>query len=135
MKSSIKIKGTGLQAQFWIRVFKLEPNFEHVHKRLNEDMPPGEIASVPIVSEFLVDEGLKFFFVLVFRVDRLGPNDVIGMIYLADKPNWEQVETDCHLFADDVLKMFVEHRHVDEVGIIATRQEDEAPAPSRHDRH
>jgi hypothetical protein len=135
MKHAIKVKGTGLQAQFWIRMFKLEDNFEHIHKRLNDELPPGEVASVPIISEYLIDEGLKFYFVLLFRVDRLGPNDVMGMVYLGDKSEWKRIETDCHEFADEVLQMFVEHRHVDEVGIIEVKQEDSGPVPSPHDRH
>jgi hypothetical protein len=106
MKACLKVKGLGPQARFWIRVFELEPELQYVQAQLNQDQPPGDVASVPVVAEYTVDENLKFFYMFIFRVDRLGPSDFMGVIFFGDKAHWETLAKDRDEIADETLKEF-----------------------------
>lgn len=123
MKQAIKVQGPDAQARFWIRVFELEEEIAHVQARLNEPKPPGEIASVPIVAEYSIDNSLKFYYVLMFKVDRLGANDVIGMIYFGDEPEWETLNRHRDEFAETVLETVAEKRPWSEVSVIESRKQ------------
>jgi hypothetical protein len=124
MKRSLQIKGTAAQAKFWIRVFALEEEIEKVQARLSGPNPPGgaDCATVPVFSEYTVDSGLKFYYALVFRVDQLGADHVLGMLYFGDEPEWPRLSTDRDNFAEEVLANMPSTRYT-EVSPIPIRKE------------
>jgi hypothetical protein len=123
------------QAPFWIRIFKLESEIEQVRK-LMEVPGPRKWASVPVINEFYVDKDLEFIYILLFTVDAVGAQDCMGMVFLCDTENRNEVLEVRDKLADDVLKSMEERSviakeqnepHFDEYIIIETGKEsDEA---------
>jgi len=110
MKLKINVKAEAVQAKFWIRLFKLEEEIEHVRLLMAEANTPRKWASVPIVNEFEVDKDLEFAYVLLFTVDAVGPKDVIGQVFICDQSNREEIIEVRDKLADEVMKWFSE-RH------------------------
>jgi len=109
MKQKITVNSES-QAKFWVRVFKLEAEIEEVRLLMAEANTPRKFASVPVVNEFYVDKDLEFHYVLLFNVDAVGPNHVIGQVFICDEPNRQEIEKIRDELADDVMKFFSE-RH------------------------
>jgi hypothetical protein len=91
------------QAKFWIRLFQLEAQIEEVRKLMDVPATPRAWASVPVINEFKVDRDLEFAYVLLFTVDALGPQHVIGNVYICDQANREEIIKARDALADEVM--------------------------------
>jgi hypothetical protein len=102
MKLKIRVNSKE-QTPFWIRVFKLENEIEQVRKMM-EKPGPRKWASVPVINEFYVDKDLEFVYVLLFTVDAVGAQACIGMVFLCDREDRNEVLEVRDKLADDVMK-------------------------------
>src|SRR5215471_16224983 len=89
--------------KFWLRVFQMEGAVAFVQSKINEK-PERRMASVPIVNDFVVDpEKLILLYVMHLKVDALGLQDGIGMIFYTDKKNLNEVRERRDQLADDMM--------------------------------
>ena len=130
------------QAKFWVRVFRLEAEIEAVRK-LMDQAGPRKWASVPVINEFKIDKDLEFCCVLLFTVDAVGPNHVIGSVFICDQPNREEILRERDRLAAEVMKFFHERHdkivaegkgeYHDQITVIEPGREEEGPGSS-HER-
>jgi hypothetical protein len=110
-----------LQMRFWARTFGLEKEIEHVQGLINQK---GEHkwGTVPIISEYRVDERLVFLFVLVIDIDQLGIKNGTGVIFYTSPEREKEIYKVRDDIADDILKHIPEEKW-DETVVIDDKRE------------
>jgi hypothetical protein len=121
MKLQIQVNSKD-QAQFWIRVFKLEDEIERVRKMM-DNAGPRKWAAVPVVSEYGVDDDLRFIYFLNFSIDALGANHCVGFVFVTDKENEAEIVEARDKIATHVLSDIEKRRHFDEIAPIERKKE------------
>ena len=92
-------------AKFWVRVFELEGQLAFIQAKINEKSNVN-IAVVPIISEYEVDEHLRFVYALRLLVDPLGVRDGTGLVFMADKENLAIAYRERDRLADSMMDHF-----------------------------
>lgn len=100
----------GLAAtNFFIRMFQLEEYVAFAQAKVNEK-PDNIRASVPIISEHVVDEErLVFYFAIALEVDALGIQSGIGSVFYSDRENRELVIAQRDKLADAMMDMLAKN--------------------------
>jgi hypothetical protein len=91
------------QAAFWIRAFKLEDQIAYVRDKIGEKSERKK-ATVPIISHYMVDDKLTFFYVLSFDVDALGVQDGIGKIWYCSPNHRDEAIRRRNELANQIMK-------------------------------
>lgn len=73
-------------------------------RRLIEDVPERKRAAVPIISEYVVDEKLKFIYIIQAQVDALGLQDGVGIIYWASPEREAEIRKHRDEHAEDIMR-------------------------------
>ncbi len=91
-----------LATKFWIRALDLEDEVRFAQGLMTQ-RSERKWGSIPIVSEYKVDDRLTFVYLLICIVDALGLKDGSGMILFASPDRLEEARKHRDGFADDIL--------------------------------
>jgi hypothetical protein len=91
-------------AKFFLRAFDLENNVQEALAMFGQAPKHHDRIACPIISEYDVDQDLKFVFFLLITVDPVGLRDGTGVIYCADSTNLEEVTTLRDKLADEMMR-------------------------------
>jgi hypothetical protein len=121
MKLSFRVI-TKTQAEFWVRVFKLEPKVLWATRQLSG---PRKELTMPVIAEYVVDPGLKWVYCLCLIVDSIGLTKGFGYVYGCDSDPADQKEVydKRDRLADQLIQELEKGPGVDEAYIIPEGKE------------
>jgi hypothetical protein len=128
MKPTIKQTGRiifeGVEAtKFWLRTFDQQNNIDMALELLAQKPLERARISCPIISEYVVDERLKFVYVILAEVDILGICGGTGMLLYTSPEREREVYQERDALADDVMKSIKEDDKPHEVIVIEEGKE------------
>jgi hypothetical protein len=105
IKQAGRIVFEGVEAtKFWLRSLDQQKNIDSALELLANKPKERELISCPIISEYQVDERLKFIFVILAEVDALGLCDGTGIVFYASPEREHEILTSRDQIADDIMK-------------------------------
>jgi hypothetical protein len=103
LKQTGRIMFEGSEAtKFWVRALDMEAEVESVRVHMADH--PADFASVPIISEYEIDEQFTFVYVVVPWVDKLGIRGGSGLVYYTSPERLNEVTEKRDKFAADIVK-------------------------------
>jgi len=91
-------------AKFFLRAFDLENTVQEALAKFSQAPKHHDRIACPIISEYEVDQDLKFVFFFLITVDPVGLRDGTGVIYCADSTNLKEVTKLRDELANEMMK-------------------------------
>lgn len=124
IKQTGRIIFEGVEAtKFWLRTFDQQKTLDMALDLVMAKPRERESISCPIISEYVVDERLKFVYVILAEVDILGICGGTGMILYTSPEREQEVYQERDALADDVVKSIKENDKPHEVIVIEEGKE------------
>jgi hypothetical protein len=118
-KQAGRIVFEGLEAtKFWLRTLDQQKNIDTALELLAAKPKERERIACPIISEYQVDERLKFIFVILADVDAIGLCGGTGLVFYTSPEREREFLEIRDQMADDIMKELKESAKPHEVIVI-----------------